>query len=614
MKIKLLFLVLVFSSLSWGQVFTENMGTPTGNTAIAINVFQNTGFSFSGTADVRITSPSLGYSGFSAGGNIFFTNTIGKNFQISGIDTSALTSLTLSLGHFKSTTASSNELVIEVSSDGVLYNPLTYTRTTGTGTANWALISPIGTIPSTTNLRIRFTQSSVTPTFRIDDVKLTGIVSCTPTPLTTVTPVTGPIGTEVSINAASGLSGATATFNGIVATVVSSSATQLVVKIPAGATTGNLIVTNAALCASLPIAYTIINEDVTSCESTGVASSDLIIYEIHDEFTGTGGTITLYNNTATTKTLSNYRIFRTSNQGDNNEVNYATLSGTIAAGALGIIKVNGTDCGPISSNGTITLGFNAFDGIQLRSSDLVTVIDNVYAPNNIGYYMKRNAGAFTPRTSFVATDWSIITLAAGVCATGLGTSPTGLPATIPSITAQPTISLTCSSTTAVLTVDATEGFVGGNPLAYQWFAVAPNATNWTALSNGIPYSGVNTNSLSISSVTGLNGYQFYCQVRENLATCYLATVAVKLIIGASTSDWNGTTWDNGAPTLVTLAIISGDYDMSLATLPSIDACSLSINSGTVTVSSGKIHQYPKRFEYCQRNNTYCVRQRFACSG
>ena len=160
-------------------LFSENMGTPSTTTAISANTFQNSGLTFSGTADVRNTTVSAGYTGFSAGGNVFITNTVGRTFEISGINTSAYTGLTLSLGHYKSTIASNNELVVETSPDGTTYTPMTYSRPTGSGTAVWLKITPGGTIPSTANLRIRFRQTSATPQFRIDDVVLSGTPAAT---------------------------------------------------------------------------------------------------------------------------------------------------------------------------------------------------------------------------------------------------------------------------------------------------------------------------------------------------------------------------------------------------------------------------------------------------
>lgn len=182
--IKLLLIsLLIFSTsrLSAQTVFSENVGTPSGTTAIASHTFQNTPtLTFTGTADVRNTTVSSGYVGASGGGNVFFTNTVGRDFIISNINTTGYSALTLEFGHYKSTTAANNELVVETSSDGVTYTPLTYSRPTGAGTATWLLVTASGTIPATANLRIRFRQTSATPQFRIDDIRLYGTISCTP--------------------------------------------------------------------------------------------------------------------------------------------------------------------------------------------------------------------------------------------------------------------------------------------------------------------------------------------------------------------------------------------------------------------------------------------------
>ena len=73
MKKLYILLLTVVSSVSFGQTFyAENMGTPSGTTPIASNVFQNAApILYSGTADVRATSVSLGYNGASGGGNVF---------------------------------------------------------------------------------------------------------------------------------------------------------------------------------------------------------------------------------------------------------------------------------------------------------------------------------------------------------------------------------------------------------------------------------------------------------------------------------------------------------------------------------------------------------------
>ncbi|MCW1146671.1 T9SS type A sorting domain-containing protein [Flavobacterium lacisediminis] len=188
-------LLIVVSNLSFGQVFySENMGTPGGTTTIAANTFQNTSpILYSGTADVRASTASTGYSGASAGGNVYFASNTTNSFLIEGINTSTYNTaeLQLSFGHHKNTTAGNNELIVEVSTNGTTFTPLTYSRATGTGTANWTLITITSGIPSTSNLRIRFTQSSTTTQFRIDDVKLNNVsASCTLTLGTAVTACT----------------------------------------------------------------------------------------------------------------------------------------------------------------------------------------------------------------------------------------------------------------------------------------------------------------------------------------------------------------------------------------------------------------------------------------
>jgi hypothetical protein len=166
-------------------IFSENMGTPSVTTAIASNTFQNGSLAFSGSGDVRNSTASTGYTGASGNGNVFLTNTIGRDFQISSINTTGWSSLLLAFGAHKSTTASSmSELVVEWSSDGTTYNTLTFpAQPTGGGTAIWRLISGIS-LPAgaqTSNLRLRWRQTFTGPQFRIDDVTLSGVP---PTPTT----------------------------------------------------------------------------------------------------------------------------------------------------------------------------------------------------------------------------------------------------------------------------------------------------------------------------------------------------------------------------------------------------------------------------------------------
>lgn len=411
-----------------------------------------------------------------------------------------------------------------------------------------------------------------------EDYTVQVVNACIPThTVTTFTPTSGPVGTEVTING-TGLTGATVAFSGVNATIVSNSGTQIVAIIPAGATTGMLSVRDTQPCA-IDNLYTIISNDVTSCE--GASTTDLIIYELHDEQTGDGGFITLYNGTATTVNLADYSIYRAGDYGGAMS-NYATLTGTIAPGALGVITVDAASCGT-ATNGDLNAGFNENDQIQLRNAAGTIVIDDVHAYiTGPGYYMVRNAGALSARTTYVATDWSTTPLIAGQCIPSAGlVSPSSV---APTITTHPSYTPSCSATSVILTTAGTEGFVGGNALAYQWYFAAPGSATWTAVADGGIYSGATTASLTISSIVGVIDYQYYCQIRENTATCYTASNAIK-ITDTSATTWNGTTWSNGTPDLTKLAIINGTYNTT--TNGDIDACSIVVNTGfTATITSG----------------------------
>lgn len=414
----------------------------------------------------------------------------------------------------------------------------------------------------------------------IEDYTIQVINTCVPThAVTSFTPTSGPVGTEVTING-TGLAGATVNFSGINATIISTTSTQVIAIIPSGATTGNIAVFDSQPCAIVN-SYTIIKNDKSSCEGTSVYN-DLILYEIHDEESGTGGTITLYNGTATTKVLSNYRIYRAGTAVSGAYSNYANLTGSIAPGAIGIIKVTLSDCGPASTNGSVSSGFNANDGIQLRNATGSIVIDDVNVPSSSdGYYMKRVSGAYNANSTYVASDWTSISLATGQCATGLAALPAASGGNSPLITAQPVYTPNCGS--VVLTTTATEGFTGGFSLAYQWYVSTPGSSSWIALTNTGVYTGTVSATLSISSTSGLNNYQYYCQVRENSITCFTATNAVKIKDDITT--WNGTTWTYGAPTLARKAILNGDYNTD--TNGNFQCCTLEVNATrTLTVSSG----------------------------
>lgn len=165
--------IIFLTTFSYGQtIYTENMGTPSGTTAIAVNTFQNSNpIIYSGNGDIRSSSASSGYIGASGSGNVWFsTATPIHYFQVEGINTSAYTSSQLILKFGYLTSNVGNHLLLEQSTDGTIWTPITYTQNT---TTSWALVTVAGgSLLSATNLRLRFTQTSQSVSHRLDDISI----------------------------------------------------------------------------------------------------------------------------------------------------------------------------------------------------------------------------------------------------------------------------------------------------------------------------------------------------------------------------------------------------------------------------------------------------------
>ena len=179
-------LLMFVGTLSFAQTFyTENFGIPTGTTTLANYTtgtapatFQNAApITYTGTGDVRVNATSTGYSGASGDGNVFLTTTAGRHLIISGINSSAYLQADIQLSFGHSTGNIGTQMVVETSTNGTVWNPVTFTQPGNTG---WNLITVASNqIPSSTTLSLRFTQPAGAQ-MRIDDIKLASVsASCT---------------------------------------------------------------------------------------------------------------------------------------------------------------------------------------------------------------------------------------------------------------------------------------------------------------------------------------------------------------------------------------------------------------------------------------------------
>lgn len=137
---------------------------------------------FTGSGDTRITSPFPGSGG--DGRNVFLSNINNADLLISGIDTRgyAPDRFTLSFAGHKSATADDMQnLVIEYSSDGSVFNRVLPDglppQDTGPGTSGWRVFELTGlSLPATEQLQLRFTnQNDSTASnrgYRLDNISL----------------------------------------------------------------------------------------------------------------------------------------------------------------------------------------------------------------------------------------------------------------------------------------------------------------------------------------------------------------------------------------------------------------------------------------------------------
>ncbi|MFD2916780.1 GEVED domain-containing protein [Psychroserpens luteus] len=460
------------------------------------------------------------------------------------------------------------------------------------------VFSPTADGTRTATVRILNSDSDENP-YEFD---IQGNAVCSTILTSSMWPTEGPENTEVTITSANNLTGATATINGDAMTIVSSSATELVVLVPAGAISGNLEVLFSTGCSSSN-AFTVIDNVIGGCETAAASTvpTDLFISEISDASSGSSSLIEIFNGTASTINLSNYSI-RIFNNGNAAPSTTSNLTGSLAPGELHVISIGTTSCDlygnglngalpdqSFNSAGGINFDNNSSDAIQLFNGgtpiDSFGVIGSSTWANGLGIngdgvnYRRQNTAATLPTTTFDITEWDEFDWT--TCGDsdysdfGLYDFSLGIPPSV-SILSAPNFS--CASST-LLSVTGTEGVPSGFGLVYQWYYLAPNATTFVVVPNNADFNGETTATLEIVNNLPYNEYQFYCQVRENTATCYTASNAVKLF--AEGALWDGVSWST-PPTIDKIAIIDGDYDTSVTTNgeTSFEACQLIVNTGS----------------------------------
>lgn len=176
MKIILLSILLSFlMTATLAQFQSEKVGNPSTNTIVsAYTGWVNQGIlTFSGNADVQTLHPSNNADG-SGGGNVFFTNTPGKYFKISGfpVPYQQPGGISITFSIYNSQGTSLSDLIFEYTTDGVNYNRINYDTIIQANTWSFRRCSFTNNNFIVQNLQLRFRQNSSISQYRLDDVQI----------------------------------------------------------------------------------------------------------------------------------------------------------------------------------------------------------------------------------------------------------------------------------------------------------------------------------------------------------------------------------------------------------------------------------------------------------
>lgn len=134
------------------------------------------------------------------------------------------------------------------------------------------------------------------------------------------------------------------------------------------------------------------------------------------------------------------------------------------------------------------------------------------------------------------------------------------------------------------TISATQAICSNSQPASVTLTGNTGSIQWQYSTDNVTFADINgekATTLTGAAIGNLTATKYFRAVVTNGVSPSVTSETVAIAV--STTTWNGSTWDNGAPTSNTTAIISGDYSVS----ENINACSLIVNNdAVVTIPSG----------------------------
>jgi hypothetical protein len=362
-----------------------------------------------------------------------------------------------------------------------------------------AVVSASTATTITTSVPAGATSGTVSVTVGANTVTTVAAFMITSGPVATITsftPTNGPVGTAVTIsgtNFSTTPSNNEVQFNGVTATVSSSTATSITTSVPAGATTGTITVTVSGVTATSSMSFTVPTGPAPTITSIAPDSGPV----------GTSVTITGTNFSATPAS---------------NSVQFNGVTAAVSASTTTTITTSvpaGAVTGPLS----VTVG-----GQVVTSATNFTVTGNA-APS---------ITSFTPAsgpvgTQVIITGVNFNSTAAnnsvkfnGVTATVTASTPTTITTSVPAGASTGTITVTVGASTATSTSTFT-----------VTQSTAPAITSFSPVTGTVGTSvtivGVNFNATSASIIVKFGGVT--ANVSSNTATSISTTVPAGAVTG-----------------------------------------------------------------------------------
>lgn len=554
-------------------------GTPIVNGFIEPN-YPNIGIALSSTS-VKVNqtdgNKSSGYTGASGLGVVLLSSA-NLSLTLSNIDASGYTDLVLSFGlkKGKSNDWASGNIKVEYKDITNNGNWTELSLPTTTFNTNWTLITASGTIPSTTNLSLRFTHLNTTSR-GIDDILLTGTSASTPaitapspallsgfttttgtasatqtftvggSDLTEDLVITAPTGYEVRENNTETTFGSSVSFTPLSGTVATKTIeVRITASASVGTPEGNVVCSSGATSQNVAVSGTVSSSSLLSqiiafgslstvnygdapftVSATGGDSGNPVIFTSSDETvatcTGTNG--------ATITILKPGSCSIYANQAGNGSYNAAPQVGqalTVNPKTLSIISPSVTS--KTYDGTTVAVITGTLDGIV--GSDVVIL-------TGAGAFADANAGEGIAVTSSS-------TLSGANAANYTLTQPTGLTGIITK--AHQTITLAATATKTVGDADyspATSTTSAINPIAYT----SSNAAVATIISNQIHLVGAGVTTITASQAESAN-YNAATDVTQTL-TVSAGPIVKWTFEGIATSS-------NGISPILTTGSITAD--------------------------------------------------------